>query len=321
MLDLYGRDVLSLRKYSSDEIYRLIANAVEMKRKSSTGIDSGSTGLGGTIGRKPLEGKSIAMLFDKPSSRTRISFETAAAQLGIHPIFLKSDEVQVGKREPIKDVGRVLSGYVDAIVVRTFGHDLVEELAEYASVPVINALTDDHHPMQALADMMTIFERKERLSGIKLAYVGDGNNVANSLMIAGSKLGLDIAIACPTGYEPSQDIVEFARSIAKNGEKGVIITNDPVEAVSDSDAIYTDVWTSMGQEAETQKRLKEFAGYQVNAELMSNAKPSALFMHCLPAHRGEEVTDEVMESKQSVVFEQSENRMHTAKAVLAALIK
>jgi ornithine carbamoyltransferase len=215
----------------------------------------------------------------------------------------------------------VLSGYVDAIVVRTFGHDLVEELAEYAGVPVINALTDDHHPMQALADMMTIFERKERLSGIKLAYVGDGNNVANSLMIAGSKLGLDIAIACPPGYEPSQDIVDFARKTAKNGEKGVVVTYDPIEAVREADAIYTDVWTSMGQEAETQKRLKDFANYQVNAELMSNAKPSALFMHCLPAHRGEEVTDEVMESKQSVVFEQSENRMHTAKSALAALIK
>jgi ornithine carbamoyltransferase len=310
MLDLYGRDILSLKKYTGDEIYELIANAVEMKKKLRNGISD-----------RMLQGKTMAMLFDKPSSRTRISFETAAAHLGIHPIFMRSEEIQVGKREPIKDVGRVLSGYVDAIVVRTFGHHLVEELAEFATVPVINALTDDHHPMQALADAMTIFEHKKRMSGIKLAYIGDGNNVAHSLLIAGCKLGMDVAIACPPGYEPKREIIEFARASAKNGEKSVTITQDPLEAVAGADAVYTDVWASMGQESETQERLRIFAPYQVNNKLMGEAKPSALFMHCLPAHRGEEVTDEVVESGQSVIFEQSENRMHTAKAVLAALIK
>jgi ornithine carbamoyltransferase len=330
MLDLYGRDILSLKKYSGDEIYKLVANAIEMKRNLKS-TKRGKSSIGAarmrgvassdSITIKPLEGKTIAMLFDKPSSRTRISFETASAHLGIHPIFLRPDEVQVGKREPIKDVGRVLSGYVDAIVIRTFEHSLVEELAEFAAVPVINALTDEHHPMQALADAMTIFEHKERLTGIKLAYVGDGNNVAHSLLIAGAKLGMDVSIGCPKGYEPNSDITEFAQDNAKNGKNGIVITNDPFEAVTDADVVYTDVWASMGQEAEAQDRAGIFAPYQVNNELMARAKETALFMHCLPAHRGEEVTDEIVESKQSVVFEQAENRMHTAKAVLAALIR
>lgn len=309
MSNLKGRNILSLRKYSCDEIYQLVTQAIDLKSKHKNKVP-----------HRTLEGKTIAMLFDKPSSRTRISFETACSHLGAHPIFLRPDEVQVGKREPIKDVGRVLSGYVDAVVVRTFEHKNVEELAQYSSVPVINALTDEHHPMQALADYMTILEAKGRIAGVKVAYIGDGNNVANSLLIAGAKLGADVALASPKGYEITADMLKYAKANLKNGEQKITVTNDAFEAVAGADVVYTDVWASMGQEDEHTERLRIFADYQVNSELMNAAKPAAVFMHCLPAHRGEEVTDEVVESSQSVIFQQSENRLHTAKAALVALI-
>ncbi|HEY3374194.1 MAG TPA: ornithine carbamoyltransferase [Candidatus Aquicultor sp.] len=310
MTTLTGRHILSLKKYSPDELNNLLGTAVDLKSKIKNNVP-----------HKMLEGKTVAMLFDKPSSRTRISFETACAHTGAHPIFLRPDEVQVGKREPIQDVGRVLSGYVDAIVIRTFEHKNVEQLAEFSSVPVINALTDEHHPMQALADYMTVLEVKARLNDIKLAYVGDGNNVANSLLIVGAKLGVSIAVASPEGYEPSERIIARAKLDTQHGGQRITVTNDPYEAVKDADVIYTDVWASMGQEEEYIQRLNIFKDYQVNSALMAAAKPAAVFMHCLPAHRGEEVTDEVVESAQSVVFQQAENRLHTAKAALVSLIK
>lgn len=310
MASLKGRNILSLKNYRQDEIYQLLAKAMELKRQLRNGLP-----------HRYLEGKTVAMMFHKPSSRTRVSFEVAVSHLGMHPIFLKKDEIQLGVREPIRDIGRVLNGYVDAVVIRTFAQSDIEELAEYSDVPVINALTDEYHPMQSLADLMTILEKKDRLAGLKLAYVGDGNNVAHSLIIAGGKVGMSVAVACPEGYEPNSEVVESTRSSIRNLKQKIIITNDPMEAVKDADVVYTDVWASMGQEGEREERLKIFRSYQVNSELMDAAKASAIFMHCLPAHRGEEVTDEVIESKQSVVFQQSENRLHTAKAALVSLVR
>jgi len=307
---LKGRDILSLRNYTQDELYGLLAKAIELKRQLKNGLP-----------HRYLEGKTIAMIFHKPSSRTRISFETAASHLGIHPIFMRDEEIQLGVREPINDIGRVLDGYVDAVVIRTFEQGDVEELAAHTDIPVINALTDSYHPMQSLADLMTILELKDRLTGLKLAYVGDGNNVAHSLLVVAGKLGINMTIACPPGYEPDSEVVDFATSSIRNLNHTITVTDDPFEAARDADIIYTDVWASMGQEAERDKRLKVFRPYQVDSTLMASAKPSAIFMHCLPAHRGEEVSGEVMDGAQSVVFQQSENRLHTAKAALVSLIK
>jgi len=310
MASLKGRNILSLRNYSQDEIYQLLAKAMELKKQQKRGEPN-----------RVLEGKTVAMIFHKPSSRTRVSFEVACSHLGMHPIFLRNDEIQLGVREPIKDMARVLNGYVDAVVVRTFKQSDVEELAEHSNIPVINALTDDYHPMQSLADLMTILEAKDRLTGLKLAYIGDGNNVAHSLLVVAGKLGINMSIGCPEGYEPNPEIVEFANASIRNLNHSINVTNDPFEATRDADVIYADVWASMGQEGEREERLKTFKPYQVNSEIMDTAKPSAIFMHCLPAHRGEEVTDEVIESKQSVVFAQSENRLHTAKAALVSLVR
>lgn len=310
MASLKGRNILSLRNYSQDEIYQLLAKAMELKKQQKRGEP-----------HRFLEGKTVAMLFHKPSSRTRVSFEVACSHLGVHPIFLRNDEIQLGVREPIKDMARVLNGYVDAAVVRTFKQSDVEELAKHSNIPVINALTDDYHPMQSLADLVTILEAKDRLTGLKLTYIGDGNNVAHSLLVVAGKLGINMSIGCPEGYEPDPEIVEFANASIRNLNHSINITNDPFEAASDADVIYADVWASMGQEDECEERLKIFKPYQVNSEIMDAAKPSAIFMHCLPAHRGEEVTDEVIESKQSVVFAQSENRLHTAKAALVSLVR
>ncbi len=264
--------------------------------------------------REYLVGKTLGMIFEKPSLRTRVSFDVGITHLGGHPVYLSPQEVGLGKRESVADVARVLASMCDGIVARVFSHEALVEFAGYSKVPVINALSDVEHPCQALADLLTLDENRG-LENRKIAYVGDGNNVSHSLMLLCAKLGVRFAAATPEGYEMPQEWVDKAR------EEGEIeITNDPAVAVKDADAVYTDVWTSMGQEEETEKRLKVFPPYQVNAELMAKANDGAIVLHCLPAHRGEEITHDVMESPQSKVFEQAENRLHAQKAVLLHLL-
>jgi ornithine carbamoyltransferase len=266
-------------------------------------------------------GEAVACYFNKPSTRTRVSFEVAACRLGVLPIMLRPDELQLGRGEPIADTARVLSAYTAAIVIRTFAQAEVEEVAAAASVPVINALTDQHHPCQALADLLTLRERFGRLGGLRVAYVGDGNNVAHSLMEAGALVGMHVAIACPPGYEPDPEIVAAAREAAARQSGSVLVTNDPREAVCCADAVYTDVWVSMGEDAEREERLRALEPYRVDGELMDQASPEAIFMHCLPAHRGEEVGSEVIDGPRSVVFQQAANRLPTEQAVLAELLE
>ncbi len=267
-----------------------------------------------------LYGKTLAMIFAKPSTRTRVSFETAMTHLGGHAIYLGWNTLQLGRGETIADTARTLSGYVDIIMARIFEHEKLLELAKNSDIPVINGLTDLLHPCQTVADLYTIWERKEKLSDLKLAYIGDGNNVCNSLLLGCSKVGMDISVANPPGYEPEEDIVEDAEEMGTETKSVVEIGNDPQEVAEDADVVYTDVIASMGDEDERDKRLKDFEGFQVNQKLMNQAYEDALFMHCLPAHRGEEVTAEVIESSQSVVFQQAENRMHTEKAILLSLL-
>jgi ornithine carbamoyltransferase len=264
-----------------------------------------------------LDGKTVAMLFEKPSLRTRISFEVAMTDLGGSTIYARPEDIGgIGKREPVKDIARVLSRYVDGIVVRTFEHQTVVELAEFATVPVINALTDRQHPCQAMADVLTISEHFKQLEGVKIAFVGDGNNVARSLSAACARFGMKMAIASPIGYELDEESIAEANKIAADSVRQ---TNNPADAVADADIIYTDTWVSMGQEGEKQKRIKAFAGFQVNAELVKLA-PAAKIMHCLPAYRGFEITDEVAESKNSIMFDQAENRLHFQRALLKKLL-
>ncbi len=270
---------------------------------------------------EPLKDKSMAMIFEKPSTRTRVSFEVAMTQLGGHALYLSPRDMQLGRGETIADTARVLSRYVDAIVYRAYKHENMMELAENASVPVINALDDVEHPCQIVADLMTIKEKKGGFRGLKFTYVGDGNNVANSLMLGAAIVGMDFYIACPEGFEPRSEIVGQAKKIANETGARIVITHDPVEAVKDADVIYTDVWVSMGDEAEAEMRLKVFRPYQVNEKLVKHAKSNYIFMHCLPAHRGYEVTDEVIDSRNSVVFDEAENRLHAQKAILVRLIK
>jgi ornithine carbamoyltransferase len=260
------------------------------------------------------------MIFQKPSTRTRVSFEVGMWQLGGYALFLSIQELQMGRGEPIKDTAAVLSRYVDGIMIRTFNHNEVEELASYASVPVINGLTDLLHPCQALADLLTVKERLGKLAGLKLAYTGDGNNVAHSLLLGCSKMGMNIAVAGPEKYWPLPEIVSKAKENALDSGCSVVITEDPLEAVKDADVIYTDVWASMGKEAEKKERKKIFAPYQVNDNLVKAARPGALVMHCLPAYRGEEITTEVLEGEQSVVLDQAENRLHAQKSLMALLM-
>lgn len=309
VMSLKGRDFLTLLDFSTDEIFDLLALAADLKAKQKAGVSY-----------TPLVGKTMAMIFEKPSTRTRVSFEVGMIQLGGQALYLNGNDLQLGRGETIADTARVLSQYVDVIMIRTFAHQKVEELAEYASVPVINGLTDDDHPCQALADLLTIYEAKKTFQGVKLAYVGDGNNVANALLVAAAKVGMDVAIACPPGYEPKAAYVEAARRIGENTGAAVVVTHDPVEAVAGADAIYTDVWTSMGQESESDERLNVFQPYQVNEQLVQAAKPDYLFLHCLPAHRGEEVTAGIMDGPNSVVFEQAGNRLHAQKAILVSVL-
>lgn len=300
-------DFLSLKDYSTEEILDLLHLAIELKKPENKHLPL-------------LKGKVLGMIFEKSSTRTRVSFEAGMLQLGGHAMFLSSQDTQLGRGETIADTARVLSGYLDGLMIRTFHQSSVEELAQFSSIPVINGLTDDYHPCQVLADLMTLVEHFGELKGRKLAYIGDGNNMANSLMIGAAKVGLDIAIAAPKGYEPKAEMVELAQAIAKETGAVVTITDDPVKAVSQADAIYTDVWASMGQEAEAIQRLNDFAGFQVNAELVQHAKEDYIFMHCLPAHREEEVTEAILEGPHSVIFQEAENRLHAQKAVLVTLM-
>ncbi len=296
------KDLLSIADLSSKDIQGLIDSAIVLKAKR--------------IGTQ-LKGKTLAMVFEKPSLRTRVSFDVGMYELSGHSIYLSPAEIGLGKREPIEDVAEVLSRYVHGIMARTFAHNTVVQLAKYATVPVINGLSDEEHPCQILADLQTIFEKKGRLKGLSVAYIGDANNCANSLLLACAIMGMEFWIACPAGYTPTDDIMLKARD--KKGQ--VMITDDPKIAVQDADVIYTDVWTSMGQEAESAKRRKDFAGYQVNSKLIAAAKKDVIFMHPLPAHYGEEIADGMLRKPQSVVFDQAENRLHMQKAILVKLMR
>jgi ornithine carbamoyltransferase len=304
-VELKGKDFLSVSDLSSEDVYLLISDAVDMKAGGHSTL---------------LEGKTLALMFEKPSLRTRVSFEMAMHHLGGSSIYLSPAEVGLGQREAVPDVARVLCRYVDAIAARTFSHQTLRLIADYAGVPVINALSDLEHPCQALADLLTIYEKKGEINGLTLAYIGDGNNVANSLLLAASLAGMNFRIASPPGYAVPDSILRQAHDYAMDSGSEIICTEEPRTAVSGADMVYTDVWTSMGQEAETEKRHQVFAAYQVNNELFSLAREDAIFMHPLPAHRGEEVTDGVLDSLQSVVFDQAENRMHIQKALLVHML-
>lgn len=306
---LKGKDLLTLLDYTSEEVQDLIKLATQLKTITKAG-------------RCPrlLEGKTLGMIFEKHSTRTRISFEVGMNQLGGKAMFMHSRDMQIGRGEPISDTGHVLSGYLDAIMIRANSHEMVKELADHASIPVINGLTDLYHPCQALADLETIAENKGELKGLKIAYVGDGNNVAHSLVAAAAHVGMDVVVATPTGYEPNEAVIAMAQKIAKENGSLVTVTNDPVAAVKDADVVYADVWTSMGQEEETAKRLIDFEGYQINDELVAHAKSDYMFLHCLPAHREEEVATSVIDGPNSYIFEQAENRLHAQKAVLVSIL-
>ncbi|HUV75876.1 MAG TPA: ornithine carbamoyltransferase [Dehalococcoidales bacterium] len=300
-----GKDLLSISDLSSNDINLLISDTVDMK--AAGWLSS-------------LSGKTLALLFEKPSLRTRVSFEVAMRQLGGQTIYLSPAEVGLGKRESVSDVARVLSRYVNAIVARTFSHQTLEVLAGCSGVPVINALSDLEHPCQALADLFTIYEKKGELDGLTLAFVGDGNNVAHSLMLAASLAGMNFRIASPSGYRVQDRILHLAQEYAVDSGAEIFCTEEPQLAVSGADVVYTDVWTSMGQEAEAQERRRIFANYQVNSELLSLAREDAILMHPLPAHHGEEVAEGILDSPKSVVFDQAENRMHVQKALLAEML-
>ncbi|MDZ5470325.1 ornithine carbamoyltransferase [Bacillus sp. 31A1R] len=304
-----GKDLLTLADYSPEIIKGILAKAKKLKNAARLGEVT-----------NPLKGKILGMIFDKPSTRTRVSFEAGMLQLGGHALFLSGQELQLGRGETIADTAKVLSQYVDAIMIRTFSHQTVEELAEHATIPVINGLTDMYHPCQALADLLTIQEVKGTLKGLKLAYVGDGNNVAHSLLIVAAKMGMHIAVATPVGYEPNKEITEMAQTFALSSGGKVTVTNSIDEAIHQADVIYTDVWTSMGQEEENEIRLEVFKDFQVNEEILKGAKEDYMFMHCLPAHRGEEVTADVIDGKHSYVFQQAGNRLHAQKALLVEIL-
>jgi ornithine carbamoyltransferase len=308
---LKGKDFLSLAGLSPETIQQLLDKAIELKKKPVTNPSL----------LNPLTGKILGMIFDKPSTRTRVSFEAGMLQLGGQAIFMNGNDLQIGRGESIADTARVLSQYVDAIMIRTFYHHEVEELAHYATVPVINGLTDLFHPCQALADLLTVYELKGALKGLKFSYIGDGNNVAHSLMMACAKMGIDISIASPKGYEPKSSIVKLAKGFANTSGSKIELTTDPISAVQKADVIYSDVWTSMGQEQENEQRLQAFSGYQINDALVAHAKNDFLFLHCLPAHREEEVTSSVIDGPHSVIFQQAGNRLHAQKALLVEILK
>jgi ornithine carbamoyltransferase len=298
------RDFLTLSDLSSGELQRLLKRAGELK----SGKDRNKC---------PLIGKSVGLLFEKSSTRTRVSLEVGIYQLGGQAIYMNPKEIQIGRGETIHDTAKVLSRYLHAVVIRTYSHETLVEFASHSSIPVINGLSDLHHPCQALGDLMTIAEKKGRLKGVRLAYIGDGNNVANSLIEAAAMTGVNLSVACPKGYEPASDVLEKARTSAKSE---ISVINDPKQAVKSAEVVYTDVWVSMGQEKEAAKKRERFRNYQVNRRLLSYADKDAIVMHCMPAHRGEEIAGEIIDGPQSAVFDQAENRLHTQKALLEFLL-
>jgi len=301
-------DFLSIRDFTPQEILHLIGLGCRVKTSPSAYA-------------AVLKGKTLAMIFEKPSLRTRVSFDVGIEELGGHPLYLSPAEISLGKRESVHDVAKNLERMVHGIMIRTFAHEIVVELARHAAIPVINGLTDYSHPCQAIADYLTMLEVKGHIEGLKVAYVGDGNNVARSLMFAGAQLGADIWIATPPGYEPDADTIEWTRNQCLESNGSLVVTNDAELAVGNADVVYTDVWTSMGQEEEAEARKKIFAPYQVNEELFGLAKQDAIFLHCLPAHRGDEVTAGVIDATRSYVFQQAENRLHAQKAIMLELMK
>jgi ornithine carbamoyltransferase len=308
-ISMKGKSLASLYDLSTEEIEEIIKTSELLKLQLLRGQE-----------HRHLKGKTLAMIFEKPSTRTRVSFEVGMWQLGGYALYLSASDLQLGRGETIADTAQVLSRYVDGIMARVFSHRTILDLVSHSRVPVINGLSDFSHPCQGLADLFTIYEKKGRPSGLKLAYVGDGNNVAHSLIFGCSKVGMDITLACPKGYEPNPEVVLKAKEEAKRNGCEMKLTNDPKEAVKGTDIVYTDVWASMGQEKEREERIRIFKPYQVNMELVKHAKEDYIFMHCLPAHRGEEVTDEVADSKNSVIFDQAENRLHTQKALMALIM-
>ena len=298
------KHLLKMQDLSTEEITEILNLADQLKYELKHGIP-----------HDRLKGKTLGMIFEKASTRTRVSFETGMYQLGGYPLFLSSNDLQIGRGEPVQDTARVLSRYLDGIMIRTFKQEEVENLAEYGSIPIINGLTDYCHPCQVLADLLTVREYKKKLEGLKLCYIGDGNNMANSLIVGGLKVGMDVSIACPEGYHPDKSVLDFAKDY-----KGFTLTSDPKEAAADADVLYTDVWASMGQEGEAEKRKITFKGYQINDDVMSVAHSDAMVMHCLPAHREEEITAKVFEEHAQEIFDEAENRLHAQKAVMVKVM-
>lgn len=308
-MNLKGRDFLTLRDFTGEEIQYIVDLGLDLKDKLKKGIP-----------HPYLQGKSLAMIFQKSSTRTRVSFEVGMYQLGGQALFLSTRDLQIGRGEPVQDTARVLSRYVDGILIRTYEQSEVEAFAKYADVPVINGLTDTYHPTQVIADLITIKEQKGHLAGLDFCYVGDGNNMTHSLMIGLLKCGMNVSVATPDGYKPDAEIVAYAEGLAAENNCKLVLTNDPKAVVKNADVVYTDTWASMGQEDEKEARTKAFAGYQIDAATFATAKDDAIFMHCLPAYRGFEVTDEVLEHERSVIFDEAENRMHAHKAIMAAIM-
>jgi len=304
------RDFLAIHDFTTKEIEHLLIRAKDLKAMQKKGVE-----------QPLLKGKTLGLLFEKQSTRTRVSFEVAIFQLGGYSLYLSPAQIQMGRGEEVRDTAKVFSRYIDAVVIRTFSHEIIEEWARHSDIPVINGLTDLHHPCQVISDMLTILEKKNRISGIRLAYIGDGNNVAHSLVEGAALMGMEIRLASPEGYEPDEVIIDNAKRLAKETGAVIKVMQDPSEAAEGADVVYTDVWTSMGLEAEEDDRRSIFQRYQVNRDLMERAKKDAIIMHCLPAHRGEEITNDMMESQMAVVFDQAENRLHVQKALLEMLMK
>lgn len=302
------KDLLTIADLTTHEIMETLELARKLKKKP-------------LLKKEAFEDKTLALLFQKPSNRTRISFEVAMVQLGGYVLYLSPEEINMGKRESVKDVACVMARYVDGLVARVFSHQDVVDLAKYSKVPVINGLTDREHPCQALADIFTMREKKRTLRNVTVAYIGDGNNVLNSLMLACAKTGMNVRIATPEAYRPKSDMLELAKKNAKERKSYVEVFGDPFQAATGADFIYTDVWVSMGQEAEKEKRLRDFQGFQIDARVMAQAKKDVFVMHCLPAHRGEEIAADVIDGKHSIIYDQAENRMHVQKAILLRTLK